>query len=301
MNRHVRIGNNGNDDDEPHGRRWACPFYLANPICHAGCVAYKMGRVADIRQHIQRKHAKEAGKERLEKMQGSNSRGETNVDRWYALWALFFPDLDRPATPYYTGTEFVDLSVGFMSRFMGEWKKGGSMPADVKTVLMEYLAFVKSTSREMKSGRMFVQAVTEVSEHQAQGTEIQDSNTFQGLPLLPNLPSRVTMGPPQQPDPRGFIPGYYGTPTSNVPTQPQTPSMPVANSQYWPHLADSAAYPAVSAHELPPAQSLYATAANGLVDYAVAASNLSGTVHWAPAGDSGDGGDVGQFGFGYDY
>jgi hypothetical protein len=287
---------NDYDDDEPQGQRWACPFFVANPIYHAGCVKYKMGRVADIRQHIQRKHAKEAGKERLEKMPGINSRGERNVDRWYALWALFFPGKDRPGTPYYTGTEFVDLSVAFMSHFMGD-----DMPADIRAVLMEYLAFVKTTSRKMKSGRMFVQAVAEVSDHQPQGAEIQGSNTFQDLPLLPNLPSRVIMGPPQQPDPQGFIPGYYGTPTSNVPTQPQTPSMPVANSQYWPHFAGPAVYSAVSANELPPIQSLHTTATNGLVDYAVDSSNLSSSMDWATTGDSANAGDAGRFSFGYDY
>jgi hypothetical protein len=298
MNRHVRGGDGNSDDgDGSQGRHWACPFYLSNPIRHAACLAYKLGRVPDIRQHIERKHAEEAGEQGIEEMKRKSGRGRTNVDRWYALWALFFPGHVRPATPYYTGTHFADLAVVLMSGFMGRQKDG--LSADEKAALMRYIDFVKTVTQEMKSGRISIQDVTDLSEHQTQGTEIQDNNTYQGLPLLPNQLGPTIMGPPQQPDPREFFPGYHSTQTSNVPPQPQAQSMHVVDSQDWPHFAGPAAYSAVYEHQLPPVQSLYAAAANGLLDYAVNSSDVSGAMDWASARDSQNGGDGGQFGFGY--
>ncbi|KAH6843320.1 hypothetical protein B0I37DRAFT_418431 [Chaetomium sp. MPI-CAGE-AT-0009] len=298
MNRHVRGGDRNSDDgDGSQGRHWACPFYLFNPILHDACARYKLARVPDIRQHIERNHAEEAGEQRIKEMKRKGGRGMTNVDRWYALWALFFPSHVRPATPYYTGTQFADLSVLFISGFM-EGQKDGLSP-DEKAALMRYIDFVKTATQEMKSGRISIQDVTDLSEHQTQGTEIQDSNTYQGLPLLPNQLGPTIMGPPQRPNPREFFPGYHGTQTSNVPPQPQAPSMHVVDSQLWPHFANPAAYSTVSAHRLPPVASVDAAATNGLLDYPVDSSGLSGAMDWASAGDSEHGGGVAQFGFGY--
>jgi hypothetical protein len=266
-------------------------------------MAYKLGRVPDVRQHIERKHGEDAGEGDIEKMKRKNDRGTTNVERWYALWTLFFPGQVRPATPYYTGTEFADLSGAFVSRFMVEWEKRG-MPGDVKTALTGYMAFVKTTSQEMKSGRMSIQAVADVSEHQPQGTEIQDSNTqssntYQRLPPLFNPLGRMIMSQPQQADPQEFFPGYYGTQTPNVPAQVQIPSMSVTGGQHWPRLTDPTAYPSFSTHQLPPVQSLYAVAANGVVDYATDSTNLPGAMNWASVGDFEHGVDDGRSRFPY--
>lgn len=291
MNRHVRSsGGGGGDGDWPQGPHWACPFYLSNPIRHATCMAYKLRRVPDVRQHIERKHAEEAGEGEVEKMKSKskNDRATTNVERWYALWTLFFPGQARPATPYYTGTEFADLSVAFASRFLEEWEKNG-MSGDAKTALTGYVAFVKSMSLEMKSGRMSIQAIAHVSEHQPQSAGIHSNteggNTYKRFPLLPNPLSPMIMGQPQQVEPQGVFPGYYDTHMPNVPTQAQAPSMPVANSQYWPRSAGPAAYSALPAHQLPPVQSMYDVAANGIVDYTIGSPNLPDAMNWASEGD----------------
>jgi hypothetical protein len=303
MNQHERSGD-GSDDHHSQGRLWACPFYVSNPIRHAACMAYKLGRVPDVRQHIERKHADEAGKGEIEKMKNKKDRGTTNVERWYDLWTLFFPGEARPAMPYYTGTEFADLSVAFVSLFIGEWEKNG-MPGDVKAALAAYVAFVKSTSLEMKSGRMSIQAIADVNEHRPQGAEIQDnniqgSNTYQSFPLLPNPLGPMIMGQPQQADPQAFFPGYYDTQTPNAPTQAQDLSMHVSNSQHWYRTADPTAYSAVSA-QLPPVQSLYAVAADGVVDHTINSTNVSSTMDWASGGGFEEqGADHGQYDFGYD-
>ncbi|KAH6640293.1 hypothetical protein F5144DRAFT_598996 [Chaetomium tenue] len=307
MNRHARNGHGDGGDgdgdgDWPQGRHWACPFYLSNPIRHEACVAYKLGRVPDVRQHIERKHAEEAGEKAMEKMKGKNDRGKTNVERWYALWTLLFPGLVQPVSPYSTGTGIADVAVDFVSRFMEGWEMDGRSE-DGKTALTECVAFVKYTSREMKSGRMPFQprAVANVSERQPQDTVIQNSNTqdnatHQGLPLLPNQPDPMITSQPQQSGPRGFFPGYYDPQAPIVPTQVQAPSLPIANNQYWPRLTGPAAYPAVSTHHLPPVQSFYAAAANGLGDYAINPSNLSSAINWASTGGFDCGDDEFQFG-----
>lgn len=297
MNRQARSCDGAGDGDWPQGRYWACPFYSSNPIRHATCLAYKLGRVADVRQHIERKHAEEAGEGEIEKMKSKNDRGTTNVERWYALWILFFPGQARPATPYYTGTEFVDLSVAFASRFMEEWEKNGTA-GDAKRVVAGYLAFVKTTYFEIKSGRMSIQAVADVSEHHPPGSKIQDSisqstNTYQHLPLLADLPCSILVGQPRQTD------RYHNTQAPNVPTQTQTPWMPVTNSQYWRRPADAEVFPTVSTQQVPSVQSLYVAPANGLVDFAIDGSNRSGAMDWASSGAFGPGGDDEHFGLEY--
>lgn len=293
----------GGDGDWPHGRHWACPFYLSNPIRHAACMAYKLGRVPDVRQHIERKHAEEAGEGEIEKMKSKNDRGTTNVARWYSLWTLFFPGRPWPATPYYTGTEFADQSGTFVSCFMEKWKKNGRS-GDVKTAFTEYVDFVNHRCLEMKSGRMSMPVVAHVSE-QPQSTGIHDSNTqgsntYQSFPLPPNPPGPMIMGQPQQVEPQGVFPGYYDTHMPNVPTQAQAPSMHVANSQYWPRPADPAAYSTLSAHQLPPVRSMYDVAANGVVDYTIGSPNLPDAMNWASEGDLEHGGGDGRFRFGYE-
>ncbi|KAK4452533.1 hypothetical protein QBC34DRAFT_397780 [Podospora aff. communis PSN243] len=45
---------------ETENLSWACPFYKRDPIEHMDCVTFRMRRIADVRQHILRKHCKQS-------------------------------------------------------------------------------------------------------------------------------------------------------------------------------------------------------------------------------------------------
>ncbi|KAI9149619.1 Het and ankyrin domain protein [Paramyrothecium foliicola] len=136
--RPVRIVTDG-DDCRPRGKYWACPFYIFDPEGHYDCVEkHKMKRVSDVKLHLVRKHARTGfydcprcwekwprraefhddyyshiqqgdcqglrGTQGLEEDEISAleniPRRQPSIGKWYWIWEQFFPNHERPESPF---------------------------------------------------------------------------------------------------------------------------------------------------------------------------------------------------------
>ncbi len=145
-----------------HQQKWACHVFKSEPHRHSACMHFKGGRVADVRQHLKRKHPEEAKKMRKEK--GGKKR--TNTELWYDIWGDLFPIQDWPATPY-VGTGDGDLMGGWIKDFIEQW--GDEVPDVGRSVLMQFLEHVHARSQDNEPGNMFGRG--NVSEQLGQGVQ----------------------------------------------------------------------------------------------------------------------------------
>ncbi|KAK0719340.1 hypothetical protein B0H67DRAFT_642703 [Lasiosphaeris hirsuta] len=105
---------------------FACPFYKWNPRQHGDCTRYKMKRMKDIKQHIQRRHTRRSRShqeqtlaancckcedtslaafdgildQHKQKLRQSINRGKPVDKQWYAMWDILFPETPRPLSIY---------------------------------------------------------------------------------------------------------------------------------------------------------------------------------------------------------
>lgn len=191
----------------PH-QGWACPLFKSDPIHHYACMAFKLGRVSDVRQHLVRKHPEEA-----KRMKTKKGKKKTNEGRWYALWDDLFPNQTRPPNPY-TGIEVVELLSAFVTEY-SEQRREEVASADGQTALMGCLAYVKTRALDGKPGDLSDQGVTDVSEHHTRGTGVQD-----GTHQLPTIPLAPTMTSLEQPAPYPFFAGYCDAPAFGTTIEP---------------------------------------------------------------------------------
>ncbi|KAI1803542.1 hypothetical protein F4811DRAFT_524521 [Daldinia bambusicola] len=115
---------------------FACPFYKYDAVRHLRCHNYELHRIGDVRQHILRRHASlhhcprcsqtfhlegelqdhirhgscQAGESqpprelisgRFRELKNPASILRNDVEKWYSIWDLIFPDIPRPASPYF--------------------------------------------------------------------------------------------------------------------------------------------------------------------------------------------------------
>lgn len=134
---------------------WSCPFLKRDPIKHMVCIGYKLHRIQDVKQHLQRKHYQASiycpiceksfpdlrqrddhirRKECTEKPPCGISSSAPSIpptkqeeirairgsgkEAWEMMWDIIFDHAPRPATPYQTTVieEVADLLKGL-------WKK----------------------------------------------------------------------------------------------------------------------------------------------------------------------------------
>ena len=247
-----------------------CPLFKSNPIRHRACMGFKLGRVADVRQHLTRKHPEEA-----KKMKSKKGKKRTHRERWNALWDDLFPGQTRPAMPY-TGTEVVELCSALMSEYI-EQQREEVLSADGETALKGYLAYVKVRSLDMRPGNVSGQGVTDVSEHQTQGTRVQDG-THRHLPLSTNSFDPI-MGSFQQPGPRLSPAGYCNTPTLGTTMETQVLPNLESIGPYWTLPANSDAYLSAPTHQLPTIPWVDIGLADGYVDSPVASFDPTSAMH----------------------
>ncbi|KAI4866768.1 hypothetical protein F4820DRAFT_415525 [Hypoxylon rubiginosum] len=125
---------------------FACPFMKADVARHHGCLRFRLLRIADVRQHLARKHKcpihcprcgdtfptvldrdqhiraricetkfftfegmTEAQFDELTRSSRSYRTTSTDEERWYQMWHILFPGRRRPATPYIQNPDLVIL------------------------------------------------------------------------------------------------------------------------------------------------------------------------------------------------
>ena len=143
------------DAGDGNCQTFACPFLKFDPTQHAACSHFKLVRVADVRQHLKRKH--EDGWGKLKKGGGKKT---THEERWYKLWDALFPGSPRPPTPYAD-------SQGAKPEQRGH--EGSS--ADASGTLMGHVPRDDVQSPGVRPGNASGQGVVGgPSEHQAQAT-----------------------------------------------------------------------------------------------------------------------------------
>lgn len=124
-----------NEDDGP---TLACPFYKLNPVKHSNCLHFRLKRIKDVKQHLQRKHKQPhycpicghqfeiqaslqahirarscedviytvpegLSEEQTTRLGDRVSRTHTVTNQWYTIWDIVFPDTQRPASPFVEG------------------------------------------------------------------------------------------------------------------------------------------------------------------------------------------------------
>ncbi|KAL8378123.1 hypothetical protein RB595_008706 [Gaeumannomyces hyphopodioides] len=151
------------------GRYLACPFYKHNASQHMVCVRFRLRRVRDVKQHLNRCHSRHmqcpvCGSEfkdspgleshiRMRKCReppgGFRIQGVTaqqgkllsrrvkrkigEESQWYDIWEILFPGSDRPASPYLVNE--LDEAVNTVR---STWKRQGE--DIVNSVLIKGLA-----------------------------------------------------------------------------------------------------------------------------------------------------------------
>ncbi|KAK8131645.1 hypothetical protein PG984_008083 [Apiospora sp. TS-2023a] len=125
----------GPNDDDDEGATLACPFYKKDKITHSKCLNFRLSRIKDVKQHLNRKHLQPqfcarcgqqfATQESLRAHTRSGScaladfmepEGITEdqkkelgtrvgrkfglAEQWYQVWDIVFPLLDRPISPF---------------------------------------------------------------------------------------------------------------------------------------------------------------------------------------------------------
>lgn len=124
---------------DDHTPPFACPFFKRDPYHHMECINYKLRRVRDIKQHLQRKHYQPylycptchqtfsgatdrdshiqsrrcspqcpptldgldgVSQEKQELLNTCVDRSAAAFDQWYSIWNTLFPGQDRPSSPY---------------------------------------------------------------------------------------------------------------------------------------------------------------------------------------------------------
>ncbi|CAH0057092.1 unnamed protein product [Clonostachys solani] len=125
-------------NSEVEGKHWACPFWKKNADHHRACFKYKLVRVQDVKQHLARKHTPkfycecclaifadaEHHKEHVTHANGDYCQRDPTAElqgishqqsrelstkskkylseseRWYHIWAILFPGIQGPRSPY---------------------------------------------------------------------------------------------------------------------------------------------------------------------------------------------------------
>ncbi|KAK5660241.1 hypothetical protein OQA88_12777 [Cercophora sp. LCS_1] len=115
--------------------RWACPFWALDPFEHQVCYNFKLKRIQDVKQHIQRKHAPEhycelcyevfgdsegvrahikdhyhnkprsnwvgfATRDTSAKLRKKSNSQQTVEEQWFTIWDTLFPNKPRPSSPF---------------------------------------------------------------------------------------------------------------------------------------------------------------------------------------------------------
>ncbi|KAI1479711.1 hypothetical protein F4774DRAFT_113949 [Daldinia eschscholtzii] len=120
----------------PRDKWLSCPWYKKDPLKYSGCAKYKLLRIKDVKQHINRRHMKPSvycdvcfevfprdaerishiqkrsctrkvnseldglsEKQRRRLNQNAN-HGKNDVERWYYMWDTIFPGEQKPLSPY---------------------------------------------------------------------------------------------------------------------------------------------------------------------------------------------------------
>ncbi|KAK7992961.1 hypothetical protein PG996_012015 [Apiospora saccharicola] len=125
----------GLNDDDDEGPTLACPFYKKDKITHSKCLTFRLSRVRDVKQHLNRKHIqpqscarcshhfdtqkslrthnrsasctledfmKPAGiaKDQKKELGTRVGRKLGLAEQWYQVWEIGFPLLDHPISPF---------------------------------------------------------------------------------------------------------------------------------------------------------------------------------------------------------
>lgn len=116
------------------GPTLACPFYKHNPAKHSNCLHFRLKRIKDVKQHLQRKHKQPhycpicglqfgtqaslqvhtrsrscedviytvpegVSEDQRAKLGDRVARTQTLSEQWYTIWDIVFPETLRPESP----------------------------------------------------------------------------------------------------------------------------------------------------------------------------------------------------------
>ncbi|KAK8045811.1 hypothetical protein PG996_013875 [Apiospora saccharicola] len=125
----------GPEDDDEKAPTLACPFYKKNPAGHSKCLSFRLKRIRDVKQHLNRKHLQPhhgsacgthfetqqlaRGHERArvcdvldfsgpdgisedqrERLSDRVDRKNSMTEQWYTVWEIVFPGCQRPPSPF---------------------------------------------------------------------------------------------------------------------------------------------------------------------------------------------------------
>ncbi|OTB17740.1 hypothetical protein K445DRAFT_9597 [Daldinia sp. EC12] len=135
-------------------RKFACPFYKHNIARYLRCSDYELFRIGDVRQHVIRRHMQAihcprcfmtfdrqpeleyhfrqsspcpiknsqdlegvtADQVELLRRASKFLRSISDEEKWYRIWDILFPDILRPASPYYE--DGMQVPLGLIREFM---------------------------------------------------------------------------------------------------------------------------------------------------------------------------------------
>jgi hypothetical protein len=78
-------------DQLEQGCLLACPFYKHDSLKHQDCLAYRLRRIKDVKQHLYRKHSAAMQNEGPKAFASSSK-----LEQWYEMWDILFPSSQRP-------------------------------------------------------------------------------------------------------------------------------------------------------------------------------------------------------------
>ncbi|RSL70704.1 hypothetical protein CEP51_012153 [Fusarium floridanum] len=100
-------------------RFWACPFDKFGPLQHQRCGQLQFKSVAYVLQHVSREHVKrhdsvmrvegrygakyELVEDDYQLIRHAVKGKRAEVDKWYAMWDILYPDKPRPSSPFKDG------------------------------------------------------------------------------------------------------------------------------------------------------------------------------------------------------
>lgn len=115
------------DPDKDSVGSLACPFWKKDPRqawsrSRACCKGHS--RIRDVKQHLKRRHKDLAKIQCLELGQYSK-RNAGEMEQWFAIWDIVFPNLPRPPSPYVSDDLQAELSE-YQSSSLSQAGGGGS-------------------------------------------------------------------------------------------------------------------------------------------------------------------------------
>ncbi|KAI1390288.1 Clr5 domain-containing protein [Hypoxylon trugodes] len=170
-------------DSQSPARRFACPFLKADVVRYKECSDRRLNRIVDVRQHIRRAHMqpihcpicgivfKEETSLNGHLVDRMCSKRDFNIegvppadflrltipygkmwsdeDKWYHIWDVVLPGLDRPPSPYFD----ITTNPNYNPLMLNAYKE--CIAASLPTLITERLSSSTLASRDLRGADVY--------------------------------------------------------------------------------------------------------------------------------------------------